>query len=194
MPYNAGMQKPEEMPAVDVRVRVSDRPVDAVALEWPGECGAESVFLGRTRRETHAEFGPLVRLEYEVYEPMAIKLMNEMAVEAGQRWGCRAVRIEHARGVVNPGQASVVIQVATPHRGEAFAACRYLIDRIKHELPIWKREIWERGETFVEGCCAHKDEAASGASTHDHSQRAHDTHGHAHRPPVKPRHTTESKR
>jgi molybdopterin synthase catalytic subunit len=142
-------------------------PVSAEALDWPTDCGAESVFLGRTRRETHPQFGPLIRLEYEVYEPMAAKLMRTMAEEAAQRWGCRIVRIVHAQGVVPPGQASVVIQVGTPHRSEAFAACRHLIDRIKHELPIWKREIWERGETFVEGCCAHShgsDVADSGAT------------------------------
>jgi molybdopterin synthase catalytic subunit len=132
-----------------------DGPVSADNLDWPTDCGAESVFLGRTRRESHPQFGQLLRLEYEVYGPMADKLMRAMAEEAVNRWGCRLVRIAHAQGVVPPGQASVVIQVGTPHRSEAFAACRYLIDRIKHELPIWKREVWERGTTFVEGCCAH---------------------------------------
>ncbi|MCE9590614.1 MAG: molybdenum cofactor biosynthesis protein MoaE [Planctomycetes bacterium] len=126
-------------------------------MDWPADCGAESVFLGRTRRETHPELGALIRLEYEVYAPMAESLLREMAGAAAQRWGCRAVRITHASGVVNPGEASIVIQVATPHRGEAFEACRYLIDRVKHELPVWKREIWERGTTFVKGCCAHND-------------------------------------
>jgi len=121
--------------------------------DWPGDCGAEAIFVGRTRVETHPQFGPLVRLEYEVYGPMALKLMQGMAEEAGQRFGSRAIRVVHAQGPVAPGQASVLIQVATPHRGEVFSACRYLIDRVKHELPIWKREIWEGGQTFVEGCC-----------------------------------------
>lgn len=138
-------------------------PAAIAALDWPADCGAENLFVGRTRRETHAQFGELIRLEYECYGPMALKLLDTMAREAAARFGCRAVRIVHAQGRVDPGQASVVIQVATPHRGEAFAACRYLIDRIKHELPIWKREVWERGETFVQGCCAHKHDAASPA-------------------------------
>lgn len=141
-------------------------PVSICAINWPGECGAESVFLGRTRRETHAEFGELLRLEYEAYGPMADTMLRDMADAAATRFGCRAVRVAHATGVVNPGEASVVIQVATPHRGEAFAACRYLIDRIKHELPIWKREVWQHGETFVKGCCAHKDH---GNVNEDHS-------------------------
>jgi molybdopterin synthase catalytic subunit len=96
----------------------------------------------------------LVRLEYEVYEPMATKVLGSMAKDAAKKFGCRAVRMVHARGAVKPGEASVVIQVATPHRGEAFEACRYLIDRLKHDLPVWKREVWRDGETFVDGCCA----------------------------------------
>ena len=140
-----------------IDTRVVDGPVSLGELDWPGDCGAEAVFVGRTRDEVHEQFGPLIRLEYEIFEPMALKLMRALADEAAARFGCRTVRIVHAKGVVPPGAASVGIQVATPHRGEAFAACRMLIDRIKHELPIWKREIWERGETFVEGCCAHHD-------------------------------------
>jgi molybdopterin synthase catalytic subunit len=137
-----------------VIVAVHDGPVSVVELDWPGGCGGECVFLGRTRGESHGEFGPLVRLEYEVYEPMATKVLGSMAKDAAKKFGCRAVRLVHARGSVAPGEASVVIQVATPHRGEAFEACRYLIDRLKHDLPVWKREVWRDGETFVDGCCA----------------------------------------
>lgn len=137
-----------------ISVAVQDGPVSAVDLDWPRACGGECVFLGRTRDESHPELGPLVRLEYEVYGPMAMQVLGRMAQDAAKRFGCLAVRIVHARGTVGPGQASVVIQVATPHRGEAFEACRYLIDRLKHDLPVWKREVWRDGETFVEGCCA----------------------------------------
>ncbi len=130
-------------------------PVTAAAMDFPAYCGAETVFLGRTRAEQHATFGRLLRLEYEVYEAMAVKCLRQLAQQAAERWGCGAVRVVHAYGIVPPGQASVVIQVATPHRGEGFESCRWLIDRVKHELPIWKREVWERGETFTEGCCVH---------------------------------------
>ena len=157
-----------------IQTGLTSHPVAIEALPWPPGCGAESAFLGRTRTETHPEFGSLIRLEYEVYEPMAIKLLEAMAADAVKRWGCEAIRIAHAQGPVLPGQASVVIQVATPHRSEAFLACRHLIDRIKHELPIWKREIWERGETFVEGCCA-----KSGDDAHDHSHDHEQPHSHA---------------
>jgi molybdopterin synthase catalytic subunit len=135
-------------------VAVQDGPVRVVDMDWPGVCGGECVFLGRTREETHPQFGPLIRLEYQVYGPMAQKVLEQMSADAAERYGCRAVRIVHAQGSVEPGEASVVIQVATAHRGEAFEACRYLIDRIKRDLPVWKREVWRDGETFVEGCCA----------------------------------------
>ncbi len=134
---------------------IESGPVQAITMNWPGDCGGECVFLGRTRNEVHRDHGALVRLEYEIYEPMAAKLLDAMAADAITKFGCRAVRVVHAEGAVAPGEASVVIQTATPHRGEAFDSCRYLIDRIKHELPIWKHEIWEHGRTFVDGCCAH---------------------------------------
>lgn len=133
---------------------LTDGPVSAAPLAWPAGCGAESIFLGRTRIESHPTLGPLVRLEYEVYDEMVSQLMDGLAREAVRRYGCQAIRLVHAKGAVEPGQASVVIQVATPHRKEAFEACRYLIDRLKHELPVWKRQIWEKGDSFVEGCCA----------------------------------------
>ncbi len=147
-----------------ITVAVQNGPVSVIEMGWPEDCGGECVFLGRTREETHAEFGPLLRLEYEVYEPMAQKLLLQLAQEAVQRYGCRAVRIVHAKGAVEPGQASVVIQVATPHRGEAFEACRFLIDALKQKLPIWKREVWRDGETFVDGCCADRPGQMSGVN------------------------------
>jgi len=134
-----------------------DGPVAVAVMDWPADCGAEAVFLGRTRVETHSQHGGLMRLEYEVYAPMANKLLHEMAAAASAKFGCKAIRLVHAHGVLPPGEASIVIQVATPHRAAAFDACRYLIERVKHELPVWKREIWEHGETFVEGCCVHTD-------------------------------------
>lgn len=160
------MAVPDTLEPPFINTSLHEGPVEVRPLDWPTDCGAEAAFLGRTRHESHAEFGDLLRLEYEVYSPMAERLLETMARDAAVRWDCRIVRMAHARGVVAPGQASVVIQVGTPHRSEAFTACRYLIDRIKHELPIWKREIWERGTTFVEGCCAHRE-----------SEHGHDAEG-----------------
>jgi len=126
-------------------------PVPLIDMSPHDDCGAECVFIGRTRNETHPEHGRLLRLEYEMYQPMVEKLLHAMAQEAATKWICGAVRIVHASRAVPLGQPSVVIQVLTPHRADSFEACRHLIEKLKRELPIWKREIWERGETFVEG-------------------------------------------
>lgn len=161
-------QQPLSFSAVKIEVGMNTGPVSEITLDWPSACGAEVVFWGRTRAETHPEFGELIRLEYEAYAPMVEKLLGEMARDAAAKWDCYAVRMIHAHGAVLPGQASIVIQVATPHRSEAFLAGKYLIDRVKHELPIWKREIWMRGVTFVEGCCV-----SSGAVRHVGTGPAH---------------------
>jgi molybdopterin synthase catalytic subunit len=160
------MEQAASFSAVKIDVGLSPGPVAEVVMDWPDACGAEVVFLGRTRRERHEKYGALVRLEYEAYGPMVEKLLGEMARDAAAKWDCYAVRMLHAHGPVLPGEASIVIQVATPHRSEAFLAGKYLIDRVKHELPVWKREVWERGTTFVEGCCV-----SSGRTRHESTQR-----------------------
>jgi len=150
------------IPDCRIETALHECAVDVAALHWPEACGAETIFIGRTRGQTHPQFGKLLRLEYEVYAPMAEKLLAQLARDAAEQHDCRAIRLVHARGPVAPGDASVVIQVATPHRGEAFAACRQIIERLKHELPIWKREVWERGQSYVEGCTACAGKRTSG--------------------------------
>lgn len=115
------------------------------------EGGGECVFLGRTRREEHEEFGRLQSLHYEAYESMARSLLESLAREAVARHDALAVRIHHTIGTVPVGEASVFIQVVCGHRNEAFIACRMLIDRLKQEVPIWKKEIWEHGSTWSPG-------------------------------------------
>lgn len=159
-------------PAIDIAI--CDGPVSIDTLNWPGDCGAECLFVGRTRDEVHEQYGKLIRLSYEVYEPMVLKLMQRMCKEIAQQYDAHAIRLVHSKGDVAPGQGSVVIQVATPHRSESFVACKAVIDRLKHELPIWKREIWEHGETYVEGCCAHHPDDRKDISQHPtHGQHHH---------------------
>ncbi len=157
-----------------IRTELCDDPVESIPLQWPDDCGAECIFLGRTRVEMHTDFGTLLRLEYEAYEPMAHRALDAMSQTAVERFNCRAVRIAHALGPVAPGQASVVIQTVCGHRDAAFAACRYLIDRLKRELPIWKREIWQRGETFVDGCTAGPTGETNGPQCNENSESGHD--------------------
>ncbi len=113
--------------------------------------GGECVFLGRTRRDVHPEHGPLQRLRYQAYGPLARQTLLDLAGVACRRHGCSAVRIHHAVGEVPPGEASVLVQVLCSHRAEAFEACRFLIDSLKRSAPIWKQEHWEDGTTWSEG-------------------------------------------
>jgi molybdopterin synthase catalytic subunit len=90
-------------------------------------------------------------LEYEAYEPMAIEKLSEVVAEAEERWPVMATAIQHRLGRLEIGDDAVVIAVACPHRSEAFAACKYIIDRIKEVVPIWKKEHGEGGEVWVGG-------------------------------------------
>lgn len=114
------------------------------------EAGGIDLFVGTTRRWTgDAE---TVELSYECYEPMALREMASLAREAAERWPVRRVCIHHRLGTVPLAEASVVVGVSTPHRAEAFEACRWLIDTLKRQVPIWKREHYRDGHTeWVEG-------------------------------------------
>ena len=101
--------------------------------------GAEALFVGVVRADRHA--GSVVRaLRYEAYAPLALREMGRLEKEARRRWGRMNVRVVHRTGVVRAGEASVVVAVGAPHRDAAFAACRYLIDRLKSEVPVWKSQ------------------------------------------------------
>lgn len=107
--------------------------------------GAIVTFEGATREETHAEHGKLVRLDYEGYDSMARRQLEHLATETRQRFGAGRVAVVHRLGRVLPGEASVMMAVACPHRAEAFEACRFLIDTLKKDVPIWKKDVFENG-------------------------------------------------
>jgi len=90
-------------------------------------------------------------LEYDVYEEMAQQQIHTIITEAQQRWGVERVAVAHRFGRLEIGEASVIIAVASPHRAEAFDACRYIIDTLKSTVPIWKKEVATNGEEWVEG-------------------------------------------
>ncbi len=118
-------------------------------LQTP-RAGGIDLFVGTTRQWTADK--ETVRLEYDCYEAMALKEMERLAEEAQARWPVERVCLLHRLGIVPPAEASVVVGVATPHRADAFAACRFLIDTLKQQVPIWKREIYADGSTeWVEG-------------------------------------------
>ena len=133
-------------------IALLDRPVEYAPFDpVPPGSGGECVFLGRTRPDVHPEHGPLRRLTYEAYRPMAERVLGDLARAAAARCGLHAVRLHHALGEVPVGAASVLVQVVSEHRGNAFEACRFLIDALKSEAPIWKREEWSDGSTWSEG-------------------------------------------
>ncbi|GHO45332.1 molybdenum cofactor biosynthesis protein MoaE [Ktedonospora formicarum] len=90
-------------------------------------------------------------LEYEAYEEMAYQQIQAICKEAQQRWGVERIAVAHRFGRLEIGEASVIIVVASPHRAEAFDACRYIIDTLKATVPIWKKEVATNGEEWVEG-------------------------------------------
>jgi len=107
--------------------------------------GGIAVFFGTTRAEQNERGQELVALEYEAYPEMALKQMVELARRVRLRWPAFHVAILHRTGRVPLAEPSVAIAISTPHRAEAFDACRWLIDTLKSEVTIWKKEIWADG-------------------------------------------------
>lgn len=108
--------------------------------------GASLVFVGTTREWTEGK--RTVRLEYEAYVPMAVAAMKQIGDEIADRWPGALCAISHRTGIVELGEASVVIAVSAPHREACYEASRYAIERLKQIVPIWKKEIWADGSEW----------------------------------------------
>ena len=139
------------MAASETWVRQTDEPLAVGSLvEWVvrPDCGAVVVFAGTVR--DHAEGRPDVsRLEYEAYADQVEPRLAALAREARRRWPVLGrVALHHRTGALVPGEPSVVVAVSTPHRGEAFEAAHWCIDRLKASVPIWKRETWSGGDDW----------------------------------------------
>lgn len=130
--------------------RVQDAPlsldevVRAVAAESQGGL---VTFTGAVRDHSHGK--TVTKLEYEAYVPMAEKKLAEIGAEAAGKWPGTRVAVVHRVGTLLPGELAVVIAVSAPHRKEAFRACEYVIDRLKEDVPIWKKEFAADGEVWV---------------------------------------------
>ena len=114
-----------------------------------GEDGAVIVFDGIVRNNTRGR--KTLYLDYEAYEPMALKEMESLCDQALRDYKIRDVRIVHRVGHLEIGETSVVIVVASAHRGAAFDACRFLIDTLKKKVPVWKKEYFEDGAVWADG-------------------------------------------
>jgi molybdopterin synthase catalytic subunit len=132
------------------RSRLVRTPIDLAALQQTAPSdGALCLFAGAVRN--HNAGRDVLYLEYEAYEEMALPLMEEIAEEALRRWPIGDVRIVHRLGRMEIGEVSVAIAVASPHRKEAFEACRFAIDTLKSRVPIWKKEFFADGAVWVDG-------------------------------------------
>jgi len=132
---------------------ITREPIDKLGLEQrllTGAAGAVVTFDGVVRDNTRGR--RVVSLQYEAYEPMALKEMRRIGAEIREQWpDVERVGLIHRFGPLKISESSVVIVITSPHRRVAFEACRYAIDRLKQTVPIWKKEIFEDGEEWVEG-------------------------------------------
>jgi len=117
----------------------------AVARVTDASAGGIAVFLGITRSENNVDGQSLLTLDYDVHPEMARAQLADLARHARDRWHISRLAILHRTGCVAVGEPSVLIAVSTPHRAEAFEACKWLIDTLKAEAAIWKKEIWADG-------------------------------------------------
>ncbi|MEL0330968.1 MAG: molybdenum cofactor biosynthesis protein MoaE [Candidatus Poseidoniales archaeon] len=112
-------------------------------------CGAVVSFVGLTR-ETEGE-ADVLRLEFDAWQDKLTPVLKDLAEQAIQNFGVLAVAMAHRTGSVGPQEPIVAIHVGSPHRKEAFRACEWLIDELKMQAPIWKKEVTSEGETWKEG-------------------------------------------
>jgi molybdopterin synthase catalytic subunit len=114
--------------------------------------GAVTTFLGLVR--DHNQGRRVSHLIYEAYEPLADRALSLIVDEARDQWPSATLAVHHRVGRLDIGDASVVIAAASPHRADAFAVCRYAIERVKQIVPIWKHEYFDGGDVWIEGATA----------------------------------------
>jgi molybdopterin synthase catalytic subunit len=122
------------------------RVVEAVRRD---DAGAIALFYGIVRDNNLGR--RVLYLEYEAYPEMAVKLIREIAAEVRAQWPVSEIAVQHRTGRLEIGETSLLVAVSSPHRGEAFDACHAYVDRLKERVPIWKKEVFEGGEEWVEG-------------------------------------------
>jgi molybdopterin synthase catalytic subunit len=135
------------------RFEISAEPLEVAVITGmvtTPQCGAVATFVGIVR--DHNAGRKVLWIDYEAYAPLARTTFEKIGREAAERWPSAQVAI---------GEASVVVVAASPHRADAFAACRYAIERVKQIAPVWKHEHFEGGEVWIEGAVANPDDEAA---------------------------------
>lgn len=133
--------------SVPTLVRITADPLSVdealAAVADPG-AGGTCVFIGTVR--DHSTAGEVTGLRYEAWDELAVTRLQQLADKLAEKWPVRKVAILHRTGDLNVGEASVVIACSAPHRADAFEACRHGIERLKEDVPIWKKEELVTGE------------------------------------------------
>jgi molybdopterin synthase catalytic subunit len=134
----------------DISILLTAAPLSTSTCEafvGAAAAGGTVVFIGTVRDQTQGK--AVVRLEFEAYAAMAVAEMHKIAAAALERFAVRRVAIHHRLGTLAVGEVPVVIAVSAAHRAAAFEACAFCIDTLKQTVPIWKKEVFEDGETWV---------------------------------------------
>ena len=124
-------------------------PVALSAAVSRPEAGAVVLFSGIVRDNNLGR--RVEHLEYDAYPPLAERTLADIAEEVRASWNLTEVAIHHRIGRLEIGEASLLVAVSAPHRAEAFEACHHCVDRVKQIVPVWKKEVWEGGESWIEG-------------------------------------------
>ena len=130
--------------------------LSAAVADATGTDGAVTSFVGLVRQDNLGR--KVAFLDYEAYEPLAVRGLERILDEVKANWPNARLGVHHRIGRLALGEASVVIVAASPHRGDAFSACRYTIERVKQIVPIWKHEHFEGGDVWLEGATADPDD------------------------------------
>ena len=148
------------MPAVAVTSAPLDLQalIDDIARSSTAD-GAIATFIGLVREQNQGR--RVSFLEYEAYEPLAVRALQLITDEARTNWTDTRLGVHHRIGRLELGEASIIIVAVSPHRAHAFAACRYTIERVKQIVPIWKHEHFEGGDVWLEGATADPDDEAA---------------------------------
>lgn len=156
--------------------RIQDTPLSLDTLLTGSErddCGALAVFAGTVRN--HHEGKPVAHLVYTAHAALADKMIRGIEQEIAAKHSVPVCHVVHRIGALNIGESAIVAVVRAPHRAEAFAALRAVVDAVKHRVPIWKEEFYTDGSSaFVTGCCIAED-----AEVHTDRHHPHE-HGHQH--------------
>lgn len=141
-PVSGGSPEPSVRLTLDA---LDPRKIEA-EVSWDRN-GAICTFQGTVRSPNAGR--DVQYLDYEAHEPMALAQMQKIVDETEAKWEGSLVRLVHRLGRVDPGVPSVVIVVSCPHRAASFEACRYVIERLKEDVPIWKKEVFSDGSSWV---------------------------------------------